>query len=165
MALTADLLEGIDRLESLPITAQRLVKALDDERIGPAQIADYIEYDPAVASSVLRLANSAAWAGSIPTATVRDAVVRLGAARLLDIVLGNHMRGIKMRAPLYDLAENEIRIRLGGGVAGGEGAATGTASERNSRLGINGCAGPRHRQDRHGPLYEGRRERDPRAAK
>ena len=61
MALTADLLEGIEHLDPLPITAQRLVKALDDERIGPAQIADYIEYDPAVASSVLRLANSAAW--------------------------------------------------------------------------------------------------------
>ena len=110
MALTADLLGGIERLDPLPITAQRLVKALDDERIGPAQIADYIEYDPAVASSVLRLANSAAWAGSIPTATVRDAVVRLGTARLLDIVLGDHMRGIKMRAPLYDLAENELWI-------------------------------------------------------
>jgi putative nucleotidyltransferase with HDIG domain len=110
MALTADLLEGIDHLDPLPITAQRLVKALDDERVGPAQIADYIEYDPAVASSVLKLANSAAWAGSIPTATVRDAVVRLGAARLLDIVLGEHMRGMRMRAPLYDLAENEIWI-------------------------------------------------------
>ena len=49
MALTAGLLGGIERLDPLPITAQRLVKALDDERIGPAQIADYVEYDPAVA--------------------------------------------------------------------------------------------------------------------
>jgi putative nucleotidyltransferase with HDIG domain len=110
VALTADLLHGIERLDPLPITAQRLVRALNDERIGPAQVAEYIEYDPAVAASVLRLANSAAWAGSMPTGTVRDAVVRLGAAKLLDIVLGDHLRQLKVRAPLYDLAENDLWI-------------------------------------------------------
>ena len=93
-----------------PVTAQRLVKALNDENAGPARIAEFIEYDPAVATSVLRLANSAAFAGATRTSTVRDAVVRLGASRLLDIVLGDHLKQLKVQAPLYDLAENDLWV-------------------------------------------------------
>jgi putative nucleotidyltransferase with HDIG domain len=110
MAIPHELLHGIERLDPLPVTAQRLVRALNDENAGPARIAEFIEYDPAVASSVLRLANSAAFGGSTRTTSVRDAVVRLGASRLLDIVLGDHLKQLKVQAPLYDLAENDLWV-------------------------------------------------------
>lgn len=108
MAIPQGLLQGIDRLDPLPATAQRLTKALQDEDVGPARIAEYVEYDPAVASTVLRVANSAAYGGWNKVDNIRDAVVRLGAARLLDIVLGDYLRRLKVSAPLYDLAEEDL---------------------------------------------------------
>ena len=108
MAIPQGLLQGIQRLDPLPVTAQRLMKALDDEEIGPARIAEFVQYDPAVASTVLRVANSAAYGGWNRVDNIRDAVVRLGAARLLDIVIGDYLRKIKANAPLYDLAEDDL---------------------------------------------------------
>jgi len=108
MAIPKDLLTGIERLDPLPATLQKLLRALENENIGPSQVADYVEYDPAVASSVLRLANSAAYGGLSRTDTLRDAVVRLGTTRILDIVLGDHVRRLKIAAPMYDLHEDDI---------------------------------------------------------
>lgn len=108
MAIPQGLLQGIDRLDPLPVTAQRLIKALEDDEIGPARIAEYVQYDPAVASTVLRVANSAAYGGWNRIDNIRDAVVRLGAARLLDIVIGDYLRKLKVAAPLYDLAEDDL---------------------------------------------------------
>lgn len=108
MAIPQGLLQGIDRLDPLPATAQRLMRALQDEKIGPARIAEYIEFDPAVVSTVLRVSNSAAYGGWQRVDSIRDAVVRLGAARLLDIVIGDYLRRLKVNAPLYDLAEDDL---------------------------------------------------------
>jgi putative nucleotidyltransferase with HDIG domain len=108
MAIPKDLLTGIERLDPLPITLQKLLRALENENVGPAQVADYVERDPAVASSVLRLANSAAFGGFSRTDTLRDAVVRLGTTRILDIVLGDYVKRLKIAAPLYDLHEDDI---------------------------------------------------------
>lgn len=108
MAIPQGLLQGIDRLDPLPTTAQRLTKALQDEEVGPARIAEFVQYDPAVASTVLRVANSAAYGGWNRIDNIRDAVVRLGATRLLDIVLGDYLHRLKVNAPLYDLAEEDL---------------------------------------------------------
>lgn len=108
MAIPQGLLQGIDRLDPLPITVQRLLKVLEDEEVGPAQIAEFVQYDPAVASTVLRLANSAAYGGWTQITTLRDAVVRLGVTKILDIALGDHLRRLKVAAPLYDLAEDDL---------------------------------------------------------
>ncbi len=108
MAIPQGLIQGIERLDPLPVTAQRLMKALQDEEVGPARIAEYVQYDPAVASTVLRVANSAAYGGWNRVDNIRDAVVRLGGARLLDIVIGDYLRRLKVSAPLYDLAEDDL---------------------------------------------------------
>jgi putative nucleotidyltransferase with HDIG domain len=108
MAIPQGLLHGIERLDPLPITIQRLVKALEDENVGPAQIAEHVQFDPAVAASVLRVANSAAYMGLQSVGSLRDAVVRLGTTKLLDIVLGDYLKRIKVAAPMYDLAEDDL---------------------------------------------------------
>lgn len=108
MPIPEGLLQGIERLEPLPVTVQSLVRALEDENVSATQIARTVEYDPAIASSILRLANSAAYGGWTRTETLRDAVVRLGTAKLLDIALGDYLRRAKTAAPLYDLTEGEL---------------------------------------------------------
>lgn len=108
MAIPSELLHGIKRLDPLPITLRRLVGALNDERMGPSHIGQILEFDQAASSSLLRMANSAAYGGWSRTETVQDAVVRLGKAKVLDIVMGNHLKKLSVAAPLYELAENEL---------------------------------------------------------
>jgi len=108
MSIPPGLLQGIERLDPLPVTLQRLVHALNDENVGAVQIGEHVQYDPAVAATLLKVANSAAYGGWSRTETLRDAVMRLGKARVLDIVLGDHLRRMRVSAPMYDLAEGEL---------------------------------------------------------
>ena len=63
-----------------------------------------------MAANIVRVANSAAYAGRYPVERVRDAVVRLGTANLLTIVLGEYLRVFKIAAPIYDLTEDEFYL-------------------------------------------------------
>jgi putative nucleotidyltransferase with HDIG domain len=108
--IPSKILDGIDNLAPLPITAQRLSSMLGDERVKVSEIADVVQYDAAVAANIVRVANSAAYAGRYPVERVRDAVVRLGTANLLTIVLGDHLNKFKVSAPLYDLTENDLYL-------------------------------------------------------
>jgi putative nucleotidyltransferase with HDIG domain len=108
MAIPDRLLEGIQQLKPLPITVQRLNTALSDEEVSPKKVADIVEYDGAVAANILRAANSAAYAGRYQTKGIRDAVVRLGTNTLLTIVLGEHLKSMKVPAPMFDLTEDDL---------------------------------------------------------
>lgn len=108
MAIPANLLDGISRLDPLPVTLQRLFKALPDESVGASQIGEIVQFDHAVVSGLLRAANSAAFGGWLRTESVRDAVTRLGKSRVVDIILGDHMRKLQVNAPLYDLSEDDL---------------------------------------------------------
>lgn len=73
----------------LPVFHQAALKLQDllqrdDTSIG--QIARVITADQALASQVLRVANSAFFAGLSKVATIRDAVIRLGAKQVTNVV-------------------------------------------------------------------------------
>jgi putative nucleotidyltransferase with HDIG domain len=104
------ILDGVKHLDPLPVTARRLSAMLGDESVNIREIADIVEYDAAVAANVVRVANSAAYAGRYPVERVRDAVVRLGTANLLTIVLGDYLRTFRVAAPLYDLTEDDLYL-------------------------------------------------------
>jgi len=108
MSIPDRLLDGIHQLKPLPVTVQRLTAALGDDNISPQQIAGIVEYDGAVAANILRVANSAAYGARFPISRIRDAVVRLGTGTLLNVVLGEHLKSLKVAAPLYDLSEDEL---------------------------------------------------------
>jgi putative nucleotidyltransferase with HDIG domain len=102
------LLEGIDRLEPLPMTVQKLISLLDDPEAEFKEIARIIEYDGAITSNILRVANSAAFGGRARIENTQDAVVRLGSTTLLDIMLIGHLRSLRVSAPLYSLSEDDF---------------------------------------------------------
>jgi putative nucleotidyltransferase with HDIG domain len=106
--LPSTLVRGIEQLEPMPVTAQRLVALMQGEEVSLAKIAELVEFDQAIAASVLRLARSWAHAGSRPPDTVRDAVVRLGTVPLLNLVLGEYLVRLRTAAPLYDLGEDDL---------------------------------------------------------
>ncbi len=91
----------------MPMSARRLLGALQNEAIGAAEIASYVECDPAMAAGVLRTANSAAYGGFRVT-TIREAVLRLGTANILNIVLGSTIARLKTKLPMYGLGENDL---------------------------------------------------------
>jgi HD-like signal output (HDOD) protein len=78
-ALAVELSQGDVRLPSFPDVAERVRRVLDDERAMPAQVAQVVGSDPALAARVLRLANSATFnpSGS-PVTGVQAAIGRLG---------------------------------------------------------------------------------------
>jgi len=108
MSVPENLLHGIERLEPLPFTLQRLVVYLDKPDVETAEIVQIIELDGAVTANILRMANSVRFGGRFETTNLRDAVVRLGTSALLEIALGAQMRTLKAAAPLYDLTEDDL---------------------------------------------------------
>jgi putative nucleotidyltransferase with HDIG domain len=82
-----DILNDVERLRPLPISVTRVVQALDDPDVSAQQIAHLIGLDQALAADVLRLSNAASFAASSPTASVLEAVVRLGFVRVKSLVL------------------------------------------------------------------------------
>ena len=102
------ILDGIENLDPLPVTAQRLTTLVGNDQSSIHEMAEIVEYDPAVAANVIRVANSAAFAGRYPVDKVRDAVIRLGIGNLVTIVLDGCMKILKSDAPLFDLTEEEF---------------------------------------------------------
>lgn len=108
MAIPPRLLAGVKRLDPLPATLQRLLRALNDENAGAALIGEIVQFDHAAVAGILRVANSAAFGGWSRTESVRDAVTRLGKARVVNVVLGDHFKKMQRTAPLYDLSEDDL---------------------------------------------------------
>ncbi len=108
MSIPDKILDGIARLEPLPITVQKLVVALHGQNVDFNEIAKTIEFDGAITSNILRTANSAAFGGRTRIETARDAVVRLGTVTLLDLLLIGYLKSLKVAAPLYDLTEDDL---------------------------------------------------------
>jgi HD-like signal output (HDOD) protein len=77
--LEAELAAGEVRLPSIPEVAERVQRALDDERATPTIVAQVVATDAALAARVLRLANSAAFNPSgQPVTDLPTAITRLG---------------------------------------------------------------------------------------
>jgi putative nucleotidyltransferase with HDIG domain len=108
VAIPERLLDGIQRLDPLPITVQKLMMALEDENVRFREIATIIEHDGAVAANILKVSNSAAYGGSFRADSIGAAVIRLGAANLLNIILGEHLMSLRPAAPMYSLTENDF---------------------------------------------------------
>lgn len=70
-----------------PTTAQELLDALRDPRTSAGDLARIVERDESIASNVIALSNSARFAGRFRTASVRDAIVRIGVSVLFSLIV------------------------------------------------------------------------------
>ncbi len=66
------------QLAPLPALAYRILEITGSEDADANRLADLIQNEPAVAASVLRIANSASFAGMPPLARIDSAIARLG---------------------------------------------------------------------------------------
>jgi putative nucleotidyltransferase with HDIG domain len=104
-----DLLDGISSLEPMPVTIQKLLTVLKGDDFDLREVVQIIEYDGAITSNLLRMANSAAYRGVREIATVQEALVRIGSSSLINTMLVGFVGSLGSRAaPLFELTENEL---------------------------------------------------------
>ncbi len=80
-------IEGLGDLPSLSPVLVRLVQTLARDDASVVEVASIIRQDPVLAARVLRAANSAAYAGRSPVASIREALLRLGLVRVRRLAL------------------------------------------------------------------------------
>ncbi|AMV26807.1 HDOD domain protein [Gemmata sp. SH-PL17] len=83
----------VDEMPPLPVTATRALALMEDPNVSLAAIADLIREDAALATGLLRVANSALFAGGAPTIRLDQAVVRLGLWTCRSMVTAIGLRG------------------------------------------------------------------------
>ncbi len=106
--LPLQIADGIRKLEPLPVTATRLMHALRDPDVSLAEVAQIIEYDETVAAEVLRLSATVEFAGRMQAQTIQQAVLRIGAERLLNLVLGQYLQTLQTDGPKASAAEDRL---------------------------------------------------------
>ena len=109
MAYRTEILEAVHTVPAMPAWAAQVLQLLRDPEYDIRKLLGVLEYDPGLTTNILRLANSAYFAGPNPINTVRDAVVLLGTKRIFQLVLLNAISPIA-RKPLqgYGLSDGEL---------------------------------------------------------
>jgi HD-like signal output (HDOD) protein len=81
-------------LPSLPDLAMRIRRAIDDQMSDAREVARLVEADPAMTAKLLKVANSAFYAGSNEVETLPKAVVRMGMMTTKQLVMSFALRDI-----------------------------------------------------------------------
>lgn len=109
MSIRDEVLQRISDIPALPSAAAQVLGLAQDPDSGVGDIMEAIEYDPVLTAEVLRLANTAYFAGPRQIGTLRDAGVLLGTQRIVQLVLASSVLPIA-RHPLqgYDLPGGQL---------------------------------------------------------
>ena len=84
---------GQIELPPMPGTASEVMALCQSESTDAAKVSAVIHRDQTIASNVLRVANSAAYAGQVPCAGLQQAVSRLGMQLITEIAMAVAVRG------------------------------------------------------------------------
>lgn len=87
MSAIQELIKEIKNLKPVPAVVNQILEVVDNPDSSMAQIAEIIQYDPAVTASVLRTCNSVYFGLKTPAESIKDAVNMLGIDQILEIVL------------------------------------------------------------------------------
>ncbi len=90
----ADIVDRVDALPALPGTALKLMAIINDPDSTVEQIVATIKYDQAVTGEVLRLCNSAHYGLGREVTSLNDAMMCLGTATVLQLVLAVHTSAV-----------------------------------------------------------------------
>ena len=81
------LIKEIENLKPIPAVANRLLNVVDHPDSSMEDIANVIQYDPAITASVLKTCNSAYFGLRNPAESIKDAVNMLGTDQVIDLVI------------------------------------------------------------------------------
>lgn len=86
MSMRSNILDAIDQIEALPAAAAETIALMQNPEADIGELTRLIEYDPGITANILRLANSSYFGGSYTVNSVRDAFVRLGQQRVMELL-------------------------------------------------------------------------------
>jgi HD-like signal output (HDOD) protein len=92
--LTEKVLGLVEKMPALPDTALQAMELANDPDCQLQHFARLIEGDAAIATAVLRIANSALYAGGMPALKLQQAVLRLGIRPCKNLIVGIGMRSM-----------------------------------------------------------------------
>lgn len=81
------LIEEIDHLKPVSSVATKVMSLLDDPDSGMSDLVDIIQYEPAITTNVLKLANSAYFGLPGKIKDAKQAIIYLGMAQVIELVL------------------------------------------------------------------------------
>ncbi len=111
MSRREDIFAKIPEVPRMPAAVQQAVSMLNDPDADLGQLADIISVDPGITANLLRLANSSLFRGTKEITTVREAVVRLGAAKVCQMVISLGVAPqVKKPAAGYDLPKGQLLL-------------------------------------------------------
>lgn len=94
MSILQQIQEQIEDMPTIPIIAMQLMRIVSRKEHSMRDVAGVIENDPALTAKILRLANSAAFAGNRTFTTINSALVRLGTQLVVGLVLRTLSSGV-----------------------------------------------------------------------
>jgi putative nucleotidyltransferase with HDIG domain len=104
-----EILAQVTQVPSIPAAAAEAAKTLGDPNADLNRIVRVLEHDPGLTSNVLRLANSAFYAGPRSIGTLREAAMRLGTQKLTQVVMASATAPIAWHEVKgYDLPPGEL---------------------------------------------------------
>lgn len=87
MSRRSDILGKLRTIPRLPVAAVDCLRMLQDPEVAVEAIVPKIAHDPGLTAALLRVANSAAFAGYGECTTLRNALVRLGNERVRQVLV------------------------------------------------------------------------------
>lgn len=81
-------LDRIDDIPTLPVVAAKLMKTVNNPDFSVKELAETINMDQAITTKLLRVSNSAFYAGNSEITSVDNAIMRLGVSQVRSIILG-----------------------------------------------------------------------------
>jgi putative nucleotidyltransferase with HDIG domain len=119
MKRVEEILDSLSGLPPTPTIFARLLELLKDPLVDAAKLVSLIEMDEAITANVLRVCNSAAYAGHSRVRNVKEAVTRLGNENILRIAMATASQGVLSGThPGYDMGPGDLwKHGIGVGVA------------------------------------------------
>jgi HD-like signal output (HDOD) protein len=100
--LENNVLALVGNMPALPDTATRAMALADDPGARVADLVGLIEADVAIATALLRTANSAFYSGGAPATKLSQAVVRLGGSQCKNLIVA-----VSMKTLIWQMAGDE----------------------------------------------------------
>lgn len=106
--LERKILTLVDNMPTLPETATRALALADEPDSSFADFARLIEADAAIATGILRMANSALYASGCPATKLQQAVVRLGLWQCQNLIVSIGVQSLFRRMTVSTQAQCEV---------------------------------------------------------
>ena len=109
MERRGEILSQLQAFPSIPATAGKLLKMLEDPETTAVQVEGVLKLDPGLTANILRLTNSAYFGLPQQVGSIRQAVVLLGWKRLASLILTTCMNAV-LDKPVdgYELGDGDM---------------------------------------------------------